>query len=59
MSASKRAKELGIKSLKLAAELSNKTTQTLRNIYKRDPQFFDVIILGCIAKYGQKERGDE
>lgn len=59
MSASKTAKEIGAKSLKLCADICGKSRQTLNNIYKRDPVFFEVLVLGCLAKQKQlEERGD-
>lgn len=49
MSASKTAKDMGLPSLKTAADLINVTPETLHNYYNNEPVRFQVIILGCLA----------
>lgn len=52
VTASKQAKELGLKSLKQVSEMINKSPQTLINWYKNEPEHFEVVLLGCAAKLG-------
>ncbi len=52
MTASKQAKEMGLKSLKQVSEMINKSPQTLINWYKHEPEHFEVVLLGCAAKLG-------
>lgn len=49
-SASKKAKELGLKSLTEVSELSGQSLQTLTNWFNDKPELFEVVLLGCLAK---------
>lgn len=48
MTASKQAKELGLKSLNQVSELTEQSLQTLINWHKNKPKLFDIILNGCI-----------
>jgi len=48
MSASKQAKQAGLKSLAEACKISGQSPQTLHNWHKRKPELFHVVILGCV-----------
>jgi len=50
MSASKKAKELGLKNLAQVQELSGQSQQNLDNWLKKKPLLFEVVLLGCLAK---------
>lgn len=50
--ASKKAKELGLKSLTQASELTGQSLQTLINWFNDKPELFEVVLLGCAAKLG-------
>ena len=50
MTASKRTKELGLKSLTQVSELTGQSLQTLINWHKNKPKLFKVVLLGCKAK---------
>lgn len=49
MSASKKAKKAGLKSLTEVAEITGDTPQNLSNYSKKKPKLYDVILLGCMA----------
>ncbi len=52
MTASKQAKELGLKSLKQVSEMINKSPQTLINWYNNEPEHFRMVLLGCATELG-------
>ncbi len=52
MTASKKAKELGLKNLKQVSELTGQSLQTLTNWFNDKPELFEVVLLGCAAKLG-------
>jgi len=47
---SKKAKELGLKSLTQMSELTGQSLQTLTNWFNDKPELFEVVLLGCKAK---------
>ena len=49
MTASKQAKELGLKSLTQVSELTGQSLQTLTNWFNDKPELFEVVLLGCKA----------
>jgi len=49
MSASKQCKEAGLKNMIELIEISNKPRRTLEVWYHSNPQFFKVIVSGCVA----------
>ncbi|MFY8352932.1 hypothetical protein AAEU29_20500 [Pseudoalteromonas sp. SSM20] len=49
MSASREAKKMGLKSLKIAMEMTGQSRQNLQNWYQDKPDLFRVIIEGCIS----------
>jgi hypothetical protein len=49
---SKKAKELGLKSLTQVSELTGQSLQTLTNWFNDKPELFEVVLLGCAAKLG-------
>jgi len=51
--AAERAKAAGLKSLAQAADMTNLTTETLRNWYKYQPKRFEIILLGCRARLSE------
>jgi len=53
MTASKQAKEAGLKSLLQVAELTGQSTQTLNNWFNHKPELFGIVLLGC--KYATPE----
>jgi len=50
MTASKKAKELGLKSLTQVSGLTKQSPQTLINWFNDKPELFEVVLLGCKAK---------
>lgn len=50
MTASKQAKELGLKSLTQVSELTGQSLQTLTNWFKDKPELFEIVLLGCKEK---------
>lgn len=50
MTASKKAKELGLKSLAQITGLTGVSTQTLDNWFKNKPRLFEIVCLGVKAK---------
>jgi len=50
MSAAKRAKELGMKSLTEVTELTGRKPSTLASWYAFQPEFFDIVVMGCKLK---------
>lgn len=50
MTASKQAKELGLKSLTQVGELTGQSLQTLTNWFNDKPELFNIVLLGCKAK---------
>ncbi len=52
MTPSKQAKELGLKSLTQVSELTGQSLQTLTNWFNNKPELFEVVLLGCKAKFG-------
>lgn len=55
MSASKDAKAMGLKSLKIAIEMTGQSRQTLQNWHEDKPELFKVVIAGCVALQKQTE----
>lgn len=47
MTASKKAKAQGLKSLAQVVELSTVKRRTLENWHKNKPELFNVVLLGC------------
>ena len=52
MTPSKKAKELGLKSLTQVSKLTGQSLQTLTNWFNDKPELFEVVLLGCAAKLG-------
>ena len=50
MTASKQAKELGLKSLTQVSELTGQSLQTLTNWFHHKPGLFNIVLLGCVSK---------
>lgn len=50
MTASDKAKKIGFKSLAEVSRLAGCTTQHLRNIEKRTPKLFTLLLIGCAVK---------
>jgi hypothetical protein len=48
MTASERTKKAGLKSLKVLAEASGYSQQTLKKYYKEKPERFEVILFGVL-----------
>jgi hypothetical protein len=48
MTASKQAKELGLKSLTQVSELTGQSLQTLTNWFNDKPELFNVVLIGCV-----------
>ena len=55
MTASKKAKEKGLTSLKQASVLTGVSPQTLDNWYKHKPELFETVLCGCVARLGLNE----
>ncbi|EGU40076.1 hypothetical protein [Vibrio scophthalmi] len=55
MSASNRAKELGVKRMSEVVEFYGNTAQTMRNVYSRNPKAFDAMVIGYI-QVAEKEK---
>ncbi len=55
MSASNRAKELGVKRMSEVVEFYGNTAQTMRNVYARNPKAFDAMVIGYL-KVVEKEK---
>jgi hypothetical protein len=55
MSASNRAKELGVKRMNEVVEFYGNTAQTMRNVYARNPRAFDAMVIGYL-KVVEKEK---
>jgi len=54
LSASEKAKELELKSLKEVEEMTGKCRATLHNWSKEHPEFFELVLLGCcVRKFGE------
>ena len=51
MTPSQKAKSLGLKSLKQAVDLGWPRS-TLVDMYRKHPEKFEIVILGCVAKLG-------
>lgn len=47
MTASARAKQIGLKNLTQVSDMSGKPMQTLRNWDRENPYLFDIVIVGC------------
>ena len=54
MTASKQAKELGLKPLTKVSELTGQSLQTLINWHKDKPELFNIVLLGCYAIQNNK-----
>lgn len=54
MTASKQAKEAGLKSLLQVSQIVKKSPQTLDNWSKQSPELFEVVLLGCAQKIAKK-----
>jgi hypothetical protein len=50
MTASKAAKELGLKSLVQVSEMTGQSSQTLINWYNDKPELFNIVLLGCVIQ---------
>ena len=50
MTASKKAKELGAKSLAQVSEVYGCTPQNLSYMYRNSPEKFEIVVLGVVAK---------
>tara|TARA_R110000772_G_scaffold99997_3_gene200052 strand:+ start:1048 stop:1215 length:168 start_codon:yes stop_codon:yes gene_type:complete len=50
MTASKQAKELGLKSLTQVSELTGQSPQTLTNWFNYKPELYKIVLLGCLYK---------
>jgi hypothetical protein len=50
MTASKKAKELGLKSLAQVSELTGQSPQTLINWFNDKPELFNIVLLGCVIQ---------
>jgi hypothetical protein len=57
VTASKQAKELGLKSLTQVSELTGQSLQTLTNWFNDKPELFDVVLLGCKSKLTKANEG--
>ena len=53
MTASEKAKALGLKSLAQVCQMTGQSAQTLNNWHKNKPELFDVVLVGCYAKFKQ------
>ncbi len=49
MTASRQAKELGLKSLTQVSELTGQSLQTLTNWFNDKPELFRIVLIGCKA----------
>lgn len=54
MTPSKQAKELGLKSLTQASQLTGQSLQTLTNWFNDKPELFYIVLLGCVSKLNQQ-----
>ena len=50
MTASKQAKELGLKSLTQVSELTGQSPQTLTNWFNHKSELYEIVLLGCLHK---------
>tara|TARA_R110002020_G_scaffold100611_1_gene237702 strand:- start:153 stop:317 length:165 start_codon:yes stop_codon:yes gene_type:complete len=50
MTASKQAKELGLKSLTQVSDMTGQSAQTLTNWFYNKPYLFEIVLLGCKAQ---------
>tara|TARA_R110000772_G_scaffold106420_5_gene208374 strand:- start:252 stop:428 length:177 start_codon:yes stop_codon:yes gene_type:complete len=50
LTASKQAKELGLKSLTQVSELTGQSPQTLTNWFNHKPELYKIVLLGCLYK---------
>jgi hypothetical protein len=55
MTPSKKAKELGLKSLTQVSKITGQSLQTLTNWFKDKPELFEAVILGCKNKIKETE----
>lgn len=55
MTPSKRAKQLGAKSLNQVAEETRQSLQTLSNWFYNKPELFDVVVIGVVKITGDKQ----
>lgn len=55
MTASNKAKQLGLKSLAQAARLTGQSNQTLTNWHRNKPELFDIVIIGCAQLIKEKD----
>ena len=55
MTASKQAKELGLKSLTQVSELTGQSLQTLTNWFNHKPELFNVVLIGCVQLTNHKQ----
>jgi len=51
--ASKAAKEAGLKNLSQVSEMTGQSLQTLTNWFKNKPELFEVVLIGCKSKNSQ------
>lgn len=58
MTASKQAKELGLKSLTQVSELTGQSLQTLTNWFNDKPELFSVVLLGCVCELNKTVNSD-
>ncbi len=52
----KQAKAEGLKSLSQVSEITGQSLQTLSNWAKNKPELFKIVLLGCKAKLGAKNK---
>ncbi len=47
MTASKKAKEAGLKNLTQVSEMTKQSPQTLINWHKNKPELYEIVLVGC------------
>lgn len=52
--AAAKAKSIGLPSLDYVAQKTNKSRSTLDRWYRENPDFFDIILQGCLVTYDKK-----
>ena len=57
--ASQYAKFHGMKSLKEVADMTNQSSETLINWYKKKRELFEVVIVGCVVTKRMREMEQE
>ncbi len=56
MKPSEQCKQAGLKSLKELSELCNRSIQTLNNLSKANPEFFEILVMGGVWKKRELEK---